>query len=81
MKYIAMVPDLIYEAALKNQPHKITSITYELASRLHKYYYGYKFLDSENLKLMYARLYLLKAVRTTLRLLFSLMGITPVERM
>lgn len=81
MKYIAMVPDLIYEAALKNQPHKITSITYELASRLHKYYYGYKFLDSENLKLTYARLYLLKAVRTTLRLLFSLMGITPVERM
>lgn len=81
MKYIATIPDLIYEAAGKNQPHKITGIVYELASRLHKYYYTYKFLDAENTELMKARLYLLKAVREALRLLFKLMGITPVERM
>lgn len=81
MKYISTIPDLIYEAATKNQPHKITGIAYELASRLHRYYNTHKFLDADNVELMKARLYLLKAVREALRLLFRLIGITPVERM
>ncbi|MEZ0324015.1 MAG: arginine--tRNA ligase [Hydrogenothermaceae bacterium] len=81
MKYVAAIPDLIYEAALKNQPHKITAITYELASRFHKYYNTHKFLMEDDRELMMARLYLLKSVRNVLRTLFRIMGITPVERM
>ncbi|MCX7760726.1 MAG: arginine--tRNA ligase [Hydrogenothermaceae bacterium] len=81
MKYIAAIPDLINEAALKNQPHKITGITYELASRFHKYYNTHKFLIEDDKELMMARLYLLKAVKNVLRTLFKIMGITPVERM
>ncbi|ACD66236.1 arginyl-tRNA synthetase [Sulfurihydrogenibium sp. YO3AOP1] len=81
MKYISTIPDEIYDATIKNQPHKITNITYELASRLHKYYYYHKFLIENDEKLMKARLYLLKAVRNVLRALFKIMGITPVERM
>ena len=80
MKEIAFLPDSIYDIAEKEQPHKLTTLTYNLASKLHNYYYHYKFLvDDENL--MKARLYLLKAVRSSLRTLFKLMGITPVERM
>ncbi len=80
MKEIAFLPDFIVETAEKEQPHKLTTLTYNLSSKLHNYYYHYKFLvEDENL--MKARLYLLKAVRSSLRTLFRLMGITPVERM
>jgi arginyl-tRNA synthetase len=81
MKFLSTMSEEIEEATLKNQPHKITNITYELASKLHKYYYQHKFLIENDEKLMKARLYLLKAVRNALRTLFKLMGITPVERM
>ncbi|MCX7738056.1 MAG: arginine--tRNA ligase [Hydrogenothermaceae bacterium] len=81
VKYISAIPDMLYDAAEKNQPNKIISITYELAVRFHRYYYGYKFLDPDNLELTYARLYLLKAIRGVLRILFKIMGIAPVERM
>jgi len=80
MKEIAFLPDLIYDIAEKEQPHKLTTLTYNLASKLHSYYYHYKFLVDDE-KLMKARLYLLKAVRSSLRTLFRLMEITPVERM
>ncbi|WP_457621323.1 arginine--tRNA ligase [Persephonella sp.] len=81
MKHLAFIPDLILEAALKEQPHKLTQITYDLASDFHYYYNNFKFLVEEDEKLMRARLYLLKAIRETFRTLFKLMGITPVERM
>ncbi len=80
MKDIAFLPDLIKEIAEKEQPHKLTTLTHNIASRFHSYYYHYKFLvEDENL--MKARLYLLKAIRSSLRTLFNLMGITPVEKM
>ena len=80
MKEIAFLPDFVKEIAEKEQPHKLTTLTYNLASKFHNYYYHYKFLvEDENL--MKARLYLLKAIRSTLRTLFRLMGITPVEKM
>ncbi len=81
MKNIAFLPDQIKEIAIKEQPHRITQLTYELAAKLHNYYYNYKFLNEEDIELTKARLYLLKAVRNALRTLFKLMGITPVEKM
>ncbi|MFN4307864.1 arginine--tRNA ligase [Sulfurihydrogenibium azorense] len=81
MKFLSNLPQEIEEATLKKEPHKITSLTYELASKLHKYYYQHKFLIETDEKLMKARLYLLKAIRNALRTLFKLMGITSVERM
>lgn len=81
MKYISLIPDEIYDATIKNQPHKITNITYELASRLHRYYYYHKFLVEDNFELTKSRLFLLKATRNAFRTLFKIMRITPVERM
>ncbi|WP_297455108.1 arginine--tRNA ligase [Persephonella sp.] len=81
IKDLAFIPDLIREAAIKQQPHKLTQITYELASQFHYYYNNFKFLIGDDENLMRARLYLLKAIREALRTLFKLMGITPVERM
>ncbi len=81
MKYMTFVPDFIKEAGEKQQPHKLTQITYDLASEFHFYYNNFKFLVKEDENLMKARLYLLKAVRNVLRTLFKLMGITPLERM
>ncbi|NPA13148.1 MAG: arginine--tRNA ligase [Aquificae bacterium] len=80
MKYLASLPDLVVEAGEQKQPHKLTQITYTLASHFHYYYNNFKFLV-EDQKLMEARLYLLKGVREGLRTLFRLMGITPLERM
>ncbi len=81
MKYLAFMPDLIYEAGEKRQPHKLTQIMYELASNLHQYYNNVKFLIEDDENLMKARLYLLKAVRYGLKTLFKLAKITPKERM
>ncbi len=81
MKHLALIPDLIKEAAEKQQPHKLTQITYDLASDFHYYYNHFKFLLKDDESLMRARLYLLKGIREALRTLFKLMGITPVERM
>ncbi|HIE59213.1 MAG TPA: arginine--tRNA ligase [Persephonella sp.] len=81
MKYIAIIPEDIYEITEKKQPHKITQIAYELASKFHYYYNNYKFLQQDDEKLMKARLYLLKAIRNVLRTIFKIMEITPVERM
>ncbi|WP_457641552.1 arginine--tRNA ligase [Persephonella sp.] len=81
MKHLSFIPDLIREAAVKQQPHKLTQITYDLASDFHYYYNNFKFLVENDEELMKARLYLLKAVRNALRTLFKLMGITPVVRM
>lgn len=81
MKYIAVIPEDIYEITEKKQPHKITQIAYELASKFHYYYNNYKFLQQDDKKLMKARLYLLKAVRNVLRTIFKIMEITPVEKM
>ncbi len=81
MKHLAMIPDLIKEAGEKQQPHKLTQITYDLASDFHYYYNHFKFLTKDDESLMRARLYLLKGIREALRTLFKLMGITPVERM
>ncbi len=81
IRSISFLPDEIKDIAIKEQPHKITQLTYDLAGNLHRYYYNHKFLISENKELMTARLYLLKAVRNALRTLFKLMGITPVEKM
>ncbi len=81
MKLISIIPEELYKIAEKKQPHKITQITYDLASKFHYYYNNYKFLQKNDENLMRARLYLLKAVQNTLKTLFNLMGITPVERM
>ncbi len=81
MKLIAIIPEELYKIAEKKQPHKITQITYDLASKFHYYYNNYKFLQKDDENLMRARLYLLRAVQNTLKTLFNIMGITPVERM
>jgi len=81
MKYLTFMPDLIFEAGEKRQPHKLTQIMYELASNLHQYYNNVKFLIEDDESLMKARLYLLKAVRYGLKTLFKLAKITPKERM
>jgi len=81
MKHLSFIPDLIADAAEKQQPHKLTQITYQLASEFHYYYNNFKFITTDDENLMKARLYLLKAIREALRTLFKLMGITPVERM
>ncbi len=81
MKEIATLPEKIYTAAEQRQPHKLTNFAYELASKLHYYYNNYKFLIDENENLMKARLYLLRAVRNSLRTILKLMGIIPRERM
>ncbi len=81
MKKIATIPEEIKKLAESKQPHKITTIAYNLASDFHFYYNNYKFLIENDENLMKARIYFLVAIRNTLRTLFKIMGITPLERM
>ncbi|EDP73354.1 arginine--tRNA ligase, partial [Hydrogenivirga sp. 128-5-R1-1] len=69
MKKISTIPEDIYNIAEQKQPHKITNLAYDLASKFHYYYNNYKFLNENDEELTKARLYLLRAVRNTLRTL------------
>ena len=81
MKKIATIPEEIIKIAESRQPHKITILAYDLASDFHYYYNNYKFLNENDENLMRARIYFLVAIRNTLRTLFKIMGIKPLERM
>jgi arginyl-tRNA synthetase len=81
MKMIATLPEEIYNIADQRQPHKITNLAYDLASKFHYYYNNFKFLNENDEKLTRGRIYLLRAIKNSLRTLLKLMGIVPRERM
>lgn len=67
-------------AARELAPHKITNYCEELAASFHHFYAHCTVLD-ENAEVRAARLFAIDGVRRTLRVAFSLLGISAPERM
>ncbi len=80
MKKLAAFPELVEGAALALEPHRLTYYLQELAGELHAYYFKHRFISDE-LELSYARMYLVKAVRTVVGTALKLLGVTAPERM
>ncbi|MEO0115636.1 MAG: arginine--tRNA ligase [candidate division WOR-3 bacterium] len=79
-KLIIYFPDVIEQAALTLEPHRLVYFSLELATAFH-YFYERQRVVTENKKLTQARLYLCQCVQKVLAKLLSLIGITAPEKM
>jgi len=81
MRKIAEYPNELIEAAKLRAPHRLTYFARELAQAFHQFYGSCRVLDAEAPELSQARLQLVRATRTVLRNILSLLGLTAPERM
>ena len=77
---ILMFPEIIERCERLLEIHQLPGYLYSLATALHKFYTEHRVI-SEDIPLSQARLYLLKAVRITLRNGLSILGVSVPDRM
>jgi arginyl-tRNA synthetase len=84
-KLVAKYPEMVRNAALACEPHRVTTFLQELAATFHGYFTRYKESEerviSENRELSRARLALVAAVRQVIANGLGLLGVTAPERM
>jgi arginyl-tRNA synthetase len=79
MKKLSAFPEVVEGAALALEPHRFTYYLQDLAGELHSYYFKHRFI-TDDLKLTYARMYLVKSVRTVVATALRLLGVSaPVS--
>jgi arginyl-tRNA synthetase len=81
VRKIIEFPDLIKKSALEYNPSIITVNTFETAQLFNKFYQKYKVLNAETEELKNARLALIEAVQTVLKVGLNLLGIETLEKM
>lgn len=73
-------PEVVKSSALKEMPHLITNYVYELANLFHNYYSNNRILvDNEEEQI--ENIYLIKAVKITIKNALNLIGVEPFEKM
>ncbi len=77
---LSRFPDVVQEAALRNEPSMITRHVTLIAQAYNKYYYEHRILDGEPAEVA-ARVALTQAVRDVVRTGLYLIGIEAPERM
>ncbi len=80
MKKLSAFPEIVEGAALALEPHRFTYYLQDLAGELHSYYFKHRFI-TDDLKLTYARMYLVKSVRTVVATALKLLGVSAPESM
>jgi arginyl-tRNA synthetase len=80
IKALAKYPEMIEEAALAYEPHRITFYLQDLAGLLHNYYFKHRII-TEDLARTGARLFLMKQVKTVIQSALKILGVTVPERM
>ena len=85
MKLLAVYPEMVRNAALTCEPHRVTAYLHELAAAFHGYFTRYKDSEerviSENRELSRARLAMVAAVRQVVANGLGLLGVSAPERM
>lgn len=81
LKKIGEFPDSVSDAAKKQNPNRITSYVYELATALHSFYNAEKVIDPNNKEKSRARLALMKATQITMKNALKLIGVSAPEKM
>jgi len=80
IKDLATLKDELISIAQSREIHLLPQLAVELVKKFHYYYNHYRVM-TDDFELMKARLALLKAIRTALRLIFKFIGISAPERM
>jgi arginyl-tRNA synthetase len=85
MKRLALFPEMVRNAALTCEPHRVTTYLQELAAAFHGYFTQYKDTEerviSGNHALSRARLAMVRAVRQVVANGLRLLGVAAPERM
>ena len=80
IKMLAKYPEVIEEAALSYEPHRLTFYLQDLAGLLHNYYFKHRVI-TEDIGRTGARLFLMKQVKTVIQSALKILGVTAPERM
>ena len=80
IQVILAFPEIVEKSARALEVHRISHYLLDLVSRFHGYYSRYRVISDEK-SLTQARLFLLDALRITIRNGFELMGISSPEKM
>jgi arginyl-tRNA synthetase len=83
IKALAKYPEVVEEAALTYEPHRLTFYLQDLAGLLHNYYFKHRIItdDAALAAVMSSRLFLLKQVKTVIQSALRILGVTAPERM
>jgi arginyl-tRNA synthetase len=81
IKALARFPELIAEAALAYEPHRLTFYLQDLAGMLHNYYFRHRVIDADDAVRTGARLFLMKQIKTVLRSALRILGVSAPDRM
>lgn len=81
LKHLAAFPQLLADAAKREEPYKVAQYVYDLASLLHRFYNAEKVIDLENIERTKARIALMKAVQITIQNALRILGVSAPEKM
>jgi arginyl-tRNA synthetase len=80
IKALAKYPEVVEDAALAYEPHKLTYYLQDLAGLLHNYYFKHRVI-TENAARTGAKLFLMKQVKTVIQSALRILGVDAPERM
>src|SRR5699024_7242070 len=81
LKHLASFPQLLADAAKREEPYKVAQYVYDLASLLHRFYNAEKVIDPENMERTKARIALMRAVQITIQNALHILGVSAPEKM
>jgi arginyl-tRNA synthetase len=80
IKALSKYPEVIEEAALAYEPHRLTFYLQDLAGLLHNYYFKHRVI-TDDVARTGAKLFLLKQVKTVIQSALRILGVNAPERM
>src|SRR5512143_734418 len=80
IKALAKYPEVVEEAALAYEPHRLTFYLQDLAGLLHNYYFKHRVI-TEDAPRTSAKLFLMKQVKTVIQSALKILGVNAPERM
>ena len=80
IKSLAKYPEVVEEAALAYEPHRLTFYLQDLAGLLHNYYFKHRVI-AEDASRTGSKLFLLKQVKTVIQSALKILGVNAPERM
>jgi arginyl-tRNA synthetase len=81
IKALARFPEVVEEAALAYEPHRLTFYLQDLAGLLHNYYFKHRVIDAGDAPRTGARLFLMKQVKTVVQSALKVLGVSAPEKM
>jgi arginyl-tRNA synthetase len=80
IKRLSQYPEVIEEAALAYEPHRLTFYLQDLAGLLHNYYFKHRVITEDSARTG-AKLFLMKQVKTVIQSALRILGVNAPERM